>query len=547
MKMIIAKNIFPQGFKLWGLSFLMTSFSLGAQSKVEVRPLGNLSQSAITSQHFKTSAALRKLVEKEGFEVLSERFSVLDQRIEMELFNYKKNEARSYRAPAQNPQQAELVLLNHAPMVTEIEFQKAFQIVSRSTEFSQALKNQDIELYEAMPGILERAQTEALKLGRSVTVGLRPLRKDRPHEIVAVDLRDQKIHRFSSRAPESCRETTNQFCGYRPGQGPLSRRGAEGTAEVIIRDTEGAEAWRFVVTRPANSSGPNGSGMDLQNVSYRGQKILTQFHLPLQNVLYDKNACGPYRDWQHTENAFQAQGDLLAPGILQASERPQSIVDAKNDSGNFVGIAIYTDPKTQVTRLVSEMSAGWYRYVQEFFFHLDGTFEPRWTFTAVQSSCVCKAHRHHIYARMDFAVITETENQLQVLQSNSKDSLWESVKHEGKFFRTPGQRWRVINPSAKLAVEIYPGPNDETAMGDSYAKGDLWALAFQANEIEDSTVRRDTSSYLDLFVGPELIENQNFVLWYGHHYRHDSEHSEEESRSVGPTLKVVSLPSKSDE
>jgi hypothetical protein len=530
-----------RGILSLSFSFLISS-ALAAKVSVEVRPLDPAPSFAAAqmSQELKMPGALSKAVSKEGFQVLSQILSPNSSNYVVELFNYKTNEARRFTARLGSQSNGKMDVLKHAPMLTEAETERAFAIVSKSEAFSEGLKRKEIELYESMPGIISNTDKNSEFFGRSVTVGLRPLNSKFKHEIVAVNLRTEKIQRFETLAPESCRETTSAFCGYPNGSGPRSRRGDAGTAEVIIRDSENTEVWKFNVTRPTASSASNGSGMDLHNLTYKGRLIFNQFHMPLQNVLYDNNACGPYRDWQHTENPFQATGTNLAPGILLASKNPQSIVDRKADGGNFVGVAIFTDPKTQVTRLVTQMSAGWYRYVQEFFFHLDGTFEPRWTFTATNSSCVCKAHRHHIYFRMDVGLGDETNNTFQVRELGSESQEWKDITEEQKLFRTAGQSWRILNSDLKTAIEITAGPNDETAQGDPYAKGDIWALVKKDSEIDDGEQRRDTSVNLDAFIGPEVLTGQDLVFWYGSHYRHDTGESEAHSRMVGPTIRVLS-------
>jgi hypothetical protein len=64
---------------------------------------------------------------------------------------------------------------------------------------------------------------------------------------------------------------------------------------------DGAELWRFLAVRPVVSSGTNGSGVELRFVSFCGKRVLYRVHVPILNVKYDSDACGPYRDWQNEE------------------------------------------------------------------------------------------------------------------------------------------------------------------------------------------------------------------------------------------------------
>ena len=73
--------------------------------------------------------------------------------------------------------------------------------------------------------------------------------------------------------------------------------------------------WRFLVIRPAASSGTNGSGIELRYVDYKGKRVLYRAHVPILNVKYTGDACGPYRDWQYQEGMIQAAGSDVAPGF----------------------------------------------------------------------------------------------------------------------------------------------------------------------------------------------------------------------------------------
>jgi Cu2+-containing amine oxidase len=73
----------------------------------------------------------------------------------------------------------------------------------------------------------------------------------------------------------------------------------------------------------------------------------------------------------------------------------QTILDSGTDAGNFQDVAIYVQELEVV--LVSEVQAGWYRYIGEWRFHVDGTIRQRFGFSGVLNSCVCNRHHHHLY------------------------------------------------------------------------------------------------------------------------------------------------------
>ena len=46
-----------------------------------------------------------------------------------------------------------------------------------------------------------------------------------------------------------------------------------------------------------------------------GKRVLRRANVPILNVRYDGDACGPYRDWQYEEGMIQATGADVAPGF----------------------------------------------------------------------------------------------------------------------------------------------------------------------------------------------------------------------------------------
>lgn len=99
----------------------------------------------------------------------------------------------------------------------------------------------------------------------------------------------------------------------------------------------------------------------------------------------------------------------MAPGFRQCKDPARTIFESGSDQGNYLGAAIYN--KGQEVVLVSEMEAGWYRYVSEWRFDHDGTIWPRFGFAGVGNSCVC-ARRHHVYWRFDFDISSVANNRV---------------------------------------------------------------------------------------------------------------------------------------
>ena len=160
--------------------------------------------------------------------------------------------------------------------------------------------------------------------------------------------------------------------------------------------------WSLCWVPPDQSSGISGSGLELRHVFYKAHRVFWQAHLPVLNVLYDGNACGPYRDWQNSLMQFEAD-NVLQPGYAEPTVPPRTVLDHPgSDAGTFEGVAV----EKRVDRLIltTQMQAGWYRYIQKWTFFLNGTIEPRFGFSAVTNPCTPQPHNHHAYWRFDFDI-----------------------------------------------------------------------------------------------------------------------------------------------
>ena len=305
--------------------------------------------------------------------------------------------------------------------------------------------------------------------------------------------------------------------------------------EVKNPGENGETLWSFDLLRPAASSGTRGSGIDVREIYYRGRRVAGQMHVPILNVRYLRDVCGPYRDWTWQEGAFKAEGEEIAPGILRAYQKPLTIFESGRDAGNFRGVAVYREGSDTV--LVSETEAGWYRYKSEFRFRDDGTIRPVWGFAGVQSSCTCHGHVHHGYFRLDLDAGDGKHNQVQCFDG----SRWVPVEREGRYRRDASHRlWRVVDTQIGAGYQLTPGPDDNVA--DGYARGDVWALRFAPGEIDDGNHYTGTASNIDAFMaeGREDISDTDVVLWYGVHFYHNTDNfGARHNGELGPVITPV--------
>ncbi len=423
---------------------------------------------------------------------------------------------------------------------SEEEFAEALQFLDEDRDLGPALRDGRLIPYQSMPPLINRKLPDGRE-ERTIAVGLLPREGMKGHEIVGVNMTTRETLRFGptgrGRAPAMA-AAHNPICGL-PYAAQQTASHVPGSVWVTVTQG-GTTLWRFLVVRPAASSGTNGSGIELRFVDYRGKRVLYRAHVPILNVKYNGDACGPYRDWQNQEGMIQAVGADVAPGFRLCNAPATTIVDTGNDTGNYLGVAIYVQGQEVV--LVSEMQAGWYRYVTQWRLHTDGTIRPRFGFSAVQNSCVCNVHHHHAYWRLDFDIRTFNDPPL-VGSSN-----WHQKIFEIRRARDPARKrkWRVENISTGEAYDIIPGPNDgmATTMPDApFGRGDLWILRYHGAEIDDGSIATGPpyEAALDGWVNGEPINGADVVIWYGAHFTHDvaHDHPGEFGHVVGPDLKRV--------
>jgi len=432
------------------------------------------------------------------------------------------------------------------PPVTAAEFAEAVRHVTRDHDLGATLRSAPSTTYAPMPPLVPMTLPDG-RSQRVISVGLLSGARG-SHEIVGVDAASGAVHRFANRAPRGARADADGLCGAPVDANQTTAdRGTAGQAWITVTQA-GKTLWKFLVVRPAASSGTNGSGVELRYVDYRGKRLLYRAHVPILNVKYDNDVCGPYRDWQWQEGEILADGADVAPGFRLCSSPAQTIFDTGSDTGNYLGTAIYVQGQEVV--LVSELQAGWYRYISQWRLHADGTIRPRFAFAAVSSSCVCNVHHHHAYWRFDFDLRTPGNNVVREFNSPPLvgRNRWHDVRFEVARPRDPARqrKWRVENTRTGEAYDIVPGEDDgvESAGSDSpYGRGDVWILRYHGDEIDDGVhaIGPPYEANISQWVDGEAVYDHDVVVWYGAHFTHDLAHDDPATHGhiVGPDLKRV--------
>jgi hypothetical protein len=370
---------------------------------------------------------------------------------------------------------------------------------------------------------------------RLVNVGVRGFNGSDADEIVGVSISRGTVVRYPENAPVVSRGATDGgSCGIsNAGQGSTGR-GVAGQYQLAVTES-GAPLWDMLVIRPSASSGTKASGLEIRDVKYKGKSVLKRGHLPILNVQYVNNACGPYRDWQYAEDYFNVptagatypNGPTGGIALVGDGQIPTTSMETGNDTGNFRGVAIYKQGDETV--LVTEMTADWYRYIMEWRFASDGTIRPRFGFGATNSGCVCNIHTHHAFWRFDFDIVNPTNKVYQL--EKVEDYLQLQTTEFTRVKSLPTNRNLLIQNSSNSEAYVLT-PNATDGVADAYGKSDMWVLRYKnvaggsafANELDDGYTGVGgglaTAINIDQFINGESIVDQDVVVWYGAHFVH---------------------------
>jgi hypothetical protein len=294
--------------------------------------------------------------------------------------------------------------------------------------------------------------------------------------------------------------------------------------------------WEFCWVRPLDSSGVNGSGLEIHDVYYNGHLVLKRAHVPVLNVLYEPGGCGCFRDWSYEESPFLAD-NVLSDGYAEPTSPPQTVCETHSpiDTG-FVGVA--AEKLSDRLTLTTQFEAGWYRYAMRWTFFADGRIHPEFGFAAVQASCVSYTHRHHVYWRFDFDVDGAAGDRVRPSALGTPYRKREAVR---QLSRSP-RNWLVEDIASRRGYRIVPG-NEAQLHPDAFAVADLWTVKYHPTEVDDSSLPSSGDNFgcsirINGFVSGEEVEAQDLVVWYRGGVVH-SGGDLDDCHTVGPMLEPV--------
>ena len=416
------------------------------------------------------------------------------------------------------------------PGVSDTEINAAKKLIAIDPLFGPRLQSGALDVFEAMPPIT------VLNGERLINIGLSD-RSTGESLIVGVSFKNSKLVRYANNAPPMSRATP-ESCGIASANQGSSGSGLSGQYLLTVTQN-GTTIWEMTVVRPSASSGnvSERSGIEVRDVRYKGKSVLKRGHAPILNVKYQNDVCGPYRDWQYSEGYFQipttgvtfpnGQGGGIA--LLPAGTSASTVVETRNDTGNFQGVAIYQQDigNGNEVVLVTEMNAGWYRYIMEWRFGNDGTIRPRYGFGSISNSCVCSQRTHHVYWRLDFDIVQPTN---RVMRLERGRRFLSPITTESLLFKNYALNRGLLiqNSNGDEAYQLIPGTNDgavaavDGTVFDPFGAGDFWIMRFSGTsdapaEIDDQNLFGTTSAQLSPWLNGESLVNQDVVIWYAAH------------------------------
>jgi hypothetical protein len=310
-----------------------------------------------------------------------------------------------------------------------------------------------------------------------------------------------------------------------------------------------APVWQFCWLRPNDSSGTNGSGLEIRNVYYNGHEVMKRGHVPMLNVQYTQTSCGCncYRDWEDQQDSFIAD-NIITPHVYAEPTQPvQTVCDvgggadvcSPGQPNCFDGVAA----EKLIDRLIltTQFAAGWYRYTMKWRFYIDGRIELAFGFSAVSAGCVSCTHKHHAYWRLDFdidgAPNIVTEGPAPTAGRPGPRPRIVALPTETMRLRNyPGISWSVTDPAAQRGYRLVPGV-ESSLPADTFSKGDLWALKYKANEIDDGQGLLTCPVSFAPWLNGESLDG-DVVLWYRSGWLHVGGDLAD-CDLVGPTLYPV--------
>ena len=262
--------------------------------------------------------------------------------------------------------------------------------------------------------------------------------------------------------------------------------------------------WEMCWLPPSQSVGPDGSGLELRQVHFKGHLVMNRAHAPLLFAEYNSSTC--YRDWKDDNASFLSDNavqnhlgiPLDPPRAITSCDRsdqplqsygncPFQLPGYPNANADCsTGVAV-EDAGDRVI-LTTQHAAAWYQYTARWTFYADGRMEPEFGFGNNNGTGNETTHWHHNYWRMEFAIDGSVQNTISI---NDVD---QTVEFSDLRDATGGPgggpvTWSVRNDATGNGYRFEPGAEDSLLSPNDSGRGfhnvDIMATRQHNNEYGD--------------------------------------------------------------
>lgn len=295
--------------------------------------------------------------------------------------------------------------------------------------------------------------------------------------------------------------------------------------------------WEMCWLPPDQSVGPDGSGLELRKVYFKGHLVFVRAHAPMLFAEYENGNGGDcYRDWK--DATVKTLADLVVQNQLGVSTHltqattscdrssdptasygycPFQLSGFPNtDTTCFYGVAIEDDGDHVL--LTAQYNASWYMYTSRWAFYSDGRIEPTFGFGNNNGTFNSVTHWHHNYWRFEFSIDGGTNT----VSTNGVDATTEFSDLRNATGGPGGteKTWEVRNPTTHNGYKLVPGTHDydvpTNQSGRNFHTVDFMATRQHDGEYGDSPNNNlsDCKMNQDALVNSESIQNTNVAVYY---------------------------------
>ncbi len=292
-----------------------------------------------------------------------------------------------------------------------------------------------------------------------------------------------------------------------------------------------APTWELCWLKPSKSSGPDGSGLELRNVHFRGVLVIKRAHAPMLFAEYRNGAGGDcYRDWKDEDASFIAEPgvrNILGTPINFSATTSCDISSAPTTSYgachfqqpgrtmadcNGGGVAIENLAAGMGFRLTTQYAAAWYQYTARYELLADGNIDAKFGFGNLNGTLNDVTHWHQNYWRFDFDIDGAGNDTINFAGA--------PISNEFAAIRTTFGTYSVTDANAGFGYVVSPGANDDTFPANQSGRGfhlvDVIGSAYKANEYGDrpDNLLGDCTMNAPAIANSENISQTDVVLYY---------------------------------